>query len=203
MSKVKINGLILASGYSKRYGKTNKLLERYKDHTIIESVIDTVVKSELFSKVIVITQYETVEKLCYQQKEWAEIIEVINNPSPEEGISKSIRLGVMASKDVDGYMFLQGDQPLISVETLSMLVSAFKEETSRIIVPVYGDAYGSPKIFSKDFRDDLSQLHGDVGGKQLIEGHKNKVVEVVIERPYENVDIDSKKDYVELENWAK
>jgi molybdenum cofactor cytidylyltransferase len=66
----------------------------------------------------------------------------IANPSPEAGISRSIRLGLEAAEEqprLAAVLLLLGDQPLVKVETMRRLIQAWQEGVGPVIRPRYGD----------------------------------------------------------------
>ena len=189
----KIGAIIMASGFSKRFGHKNKLLLPIKGKPLIEVVVSQLLGSGLFSPVVIVTQYDEIEAI-YKDNSDASLV---RNRAPEDGITTTMKLGIKAIDYVDAYMFVPGDQIGLTIDNLEMIVEAFEKNRNKIIVPSYGGDHGSPKIFPTVYRDDLMNLQGDVGGKQLINKYLDKLVCVDLPREG-NLDIDTEACYKKI-----
>ncbi len=170
----------------------NKLLMNYKNKPIIQHTLETINKCNLQEKILV-TKYKQIEtigkKLGYK---------VVTNENPQKGQSESIKLGLLHSKESEGYIFFVGDQPLLKEETINKLINTFKEYKTYIIIPRYEGKNGSPVIYPSIYKEELLKLQGDKGGKQIIKtSSKIKYIEVDKESL---LDIDTEKDYENLIN---
>ncbi len=184
--------IIMASGNSVRFGEQNKLLCELNGKSIFETVLDTVLNSDVFSEIIVVTQYREIMEICSKHKN----VNVVENLNSSVGISESIKLGVKNTPSyIDGYMFIQADQIYVSKETLRKLCFKFKENENHIIVPVYNNESASPKIFSKKYKDELLLLEGDNGGKDVVKKNISSVIKLNIENDYEIKDIDFEEEF--------
>lgn len=185
-----IGAVIMASGFSKRFG-TNKLLARYKDKTLIEIIVDTVTSSNVSQTIIVYNDIK-INQIIKSHK-------TIYNSHSDKGISESIKLGCNYFEDMDGIIFIPADQPLLTSATINKLMNKFNNEKNKIIIPKYNEHLGSPVIFPKKYYKDLLELSGDVGGKTVINKYPCDNTFVYIENNYENFDIDTQKQYEKLE----
>lgn len=189
----KIGAIIMASGFSRRFGHRNKLLMPIKGKTLIETVVSQLLESGLFSPVVIVTQYDEIEAIYKDNSN----VSLVRNRTPEDGITTTMKLGIETIDHVDAYMFVPGDQIGLTIENLETIVEAFKKNGDKIIVPSYGGNNGSPKIFPAVYRDNLMRLQGDVGGKQLINKYLDKLV--CIDLPREgNLDIDTEACYKKI-----
>lgn len=186
-----VSGIIMASGLSKRMGQC-KLLMKYKDKTIIEWVIDAVEKSALSPK-LVITGNEEIKNLAVKRN-----LSVVLNERGEFGQSESIKLGVLSSKEADGYAFIAGDQPFISSGFLNELIEGFENQIDKIIVPVCKGIRGNPVIFPKKYREEFLRLQGDVGGRVLLNKYKEYIQFIEIKDKKFLKDVDTNEDYERL-----
>jgi len=101
----------------------------------------------------------------------------VTNPTPEQGISRSIATGVGSLPDTsEAALIAVGDQPHLTAEGIATLVRAFSPGS--IVVPRYGDHRGNPAIFDRRFFPELLLLVGDRGGQQVIAAHHEAVIEV-------------------------
>lgn len=183
--------IILASGYSKRFGNTNKLLMPLKNQSVIELTTAHLLDANVSSHCIVVTQYDLVaERFSHDSR-----VQVVMNDEADQGITASIKKGIRACEGASGYLFLPGDQVCIQSSTIKKLVEVFENNPDRIIVPVYQGSYGGPKIFPSSLKEELLGLKGDSGGRRLIGDHCEMVLEVPIANVNENRDIDTYEDY--------
>lgn len=183
-----MNGIILASGFSKRMGE-NKLLMKFKDKTIIENVID-IVKSSNLNKAILIARDEKVINIGKEKK-----IETFKNEYAIIGQSFSIKIGINNSKADEAYMFFCGDQPFIDKDNINKLIEVSNRNKDNIIIPRVNGIFGSPVIFPFFLKEELLELNGDIGGKYIINKHLDKILYVDIENKLFLKDIDNKEDY--------
>jgi molybdenum cofactor cytidylyltransferase len=101
----------------------------------------------------------------------------VTNDAPEQGISRSIAIGLGALADTtEAALIAVGDQPHLNADGIGELVRAFSP--GRIVVPRYGDHRGNPPIFDRRFFPELLRLTGDRGGQAVILSHPEAVIEV-------------------------
>ena len=191
MVNVGVTGVIMASGFSRRM-KTDKLLLKLGNKTLIERVIDTCLGSKL-SEIIVIYRTDEVKRLIDQFK-----IKSVLNSNAHEGQSASVKLGIQnTSSSTRGIMFIVGDQPYLDSDTIDLLISEFNNE-QKIIIPQYGEKSGNPIIFPREVFDDFNALEGDVGGREVIKKNLDKVLYVQVENKLAGKDMDTFEEYEKL-----
>jgi len=96
--------------------------------------------------------------------------------------------------DVDGCMFVMGDQPLCRRASMERLLDAFIQEPELVVRLSFRGQGGSPVIFPKRLFPQLSSLSGEQGGMAVLRGQKNLVRLVEAECSAELWDCDSKED---------
>ena len=103
-------------------------------------------------------------------------VNFVNNDRYEEGQGTSLAAGISAvSPKAKGILFLLADQPFVCPEMMNRISDAFLETGAPI---VRAGANGHPVLFASDFREQLLQLRGDSGGRQIIEKMKNKLLTI-------------------------
>lgn len=172
----------MAAGNSSRFG-ANKLLYEIEGNPLVQYSMEII--SQLpFEQKIVVTQYPQVEQLAKRLG-----LSWVRNENPELGISHSIHLGLEKQGDMDGWMFLVGDQPWLCRETVEKLLETFRESLRGIAAVRCGENIGNPVIFSRAYKKELEKLSGDRGGKKILLLHREDV-EFVAAKPEELVDLD-------------
>lgn len=187
---LKIRPIILASGYSKRFGE-NKLLYTINNEPMIFHIMNELsilAKENIVQTPYVVTQYEEISKLAKEMK-----FHTLWNESAENGISESIKIGVSEDYTSDAYMFLTGDQPYIKAEVISSYIAGYLISKKELGCVTYNLTWYSPTIFSKKHRNELLSLKGDIGGKRILKNSPDDVFLFNVD--FESVkDIDTKKD---------
>lgn len=177
----KIGCVIMASGFSKRFG-SNKLMADFHGVPMIQKALDAT--EDLFAHRVVVTRHESVAALCRMQN-----VDVVLHNLPQR--SDTVRLGLEAMPDMDACMFLPGDQPLLHRETVSMLLENWQENPDRIIRPAYEDNEGSPVLFPAWAFPELKNLPDGRGGGVVIKEHIHEVCRVSVANPFELADADT------------
>ncbi len=185
-----INAIIMASGFSRRMGR-NKLMLLYNGKPLIDNVIDHIEGSGL--EIFLVSGNEEVLERGRLRN-----INTIYNSKADEGQSESVKAGILNSPECDAYMFFSGDQPLLDEDTIRLLTETSLENPGFIIVPVFKGRKGAPVIFPKRFREELLELKGDTGGREVIKNNPGSVLLVDVKDDSMLMDIDTKEDYMDL-----
>lgn len=186
-----MNGIILASGFSKRMGK-NKLLMNIGEEVILQRVIREIKKSDI-SNIILVAREDNVIKIGMEEQ-----IEVIKNDFAINGQSQSIKLGLTKVDSNKNFMFFCGDQPFIDSQSINKLIAGSINFKDNIIIPRVNCQTGSPIIFPKKLKSELVALEGDVGGREVIKNNNRKIKYIDIDNYLFLEDIDTMEDYNKL-----
>ena len=188
-----ISAILLAAGQSKRMEGSNKLLFKYKNKTLINYILKSLVKSKV-NKIIVVLGYESkkVKIATLKNKK----ITFVTNSKYLKGISSSIKCGLKKiSKKNIGFLIAHGDMPLVSKKIFNTLCSALKNKNKEIFVPVYKKKVGNPLAFKYSMIKSLKKIKGDRGAKKLIRSNKSKVQLVKMKSKSILIDFDQLKDF--------
>ena len=186
-----IGCVVMAAGNAVRYGD-NKLMAQFQGKTIMEHVLEAV-PSDRFTKVCVVTQYDEVEDLAGRYG-----FLCIRNERPQDGISRTVRLGTRALMDeCDAILYLVSDQPLLRRESLEKLLDCCLCYPDHIVCASWGGKRGNPCIFPRKYYPELLSLQGDAGGSTVIKAHKEALLLCETGRE-ELADVDTKEDLLRL-----
>ena len=123
---MKISLIMLAAGNSRRFG-SNKLLyeiggEPMYRHilTQLECVCRELTRRGIRSHITVVTQYEAIAATARTAGAG-----VYYNVHPDEGISSSVKIGLLANETSDACLFTVADQPWLTADTILSLVDTF------------------------------------------------------------------------------
>ena len=187
-------GIILAAGSSKRLGRPKQLL-RVKGRSLIERVVNAALASDLDRIVLVLGyQHEDISRHLARQTDISRLKVVINRRY-REGLSRSLCTGLNEVMNTHpSVMFLLGDQPLVNSSAINDLLTAFRNSTKDICVPVRDKDRGNPTIFSHKFYDSIMRIQGDSGGREIIGSNLAFVHAFPTQNPAYFFDIDSEAD---------
>lgn len=189
-----ITGIILASGFSNRMGK-DKLLIEIEGEKTIERVINACIKSKL-DKIIIIYRNEKIKHIADRYG-----IKAIQNNKAYKGQSESMKIGIRNTGKKNSYMFIVGDQPYLDSDTINRLIKEYKDSKSTIAIPYYRKKRGMPLILSNIYRDELLNVSGDKGGRDVIKRNLSDVHIVNIDDEKIGIDIDSIEDLNRLRSF--
>ena len=183
--------LVMAAGNGARFGE-NKLSVHLGNRTLIQRALDAI-PADVFSKVVVVTQYGQVEEAARQRG-----FSTVRNEHPNWGVSHTILLGTQALQDCDGILYLVADQPLLTASSVRQVVLAWTEHPDTIACAAHNGRRGNPCMFPKDLFPELMALEGDRGGSQVIRAHPERVRLVEVPEP-ELTDVDTLETLEQLQ----
>jgi molybdenum cofactor cytidylyltransferase len=198
MEKKPTAGIILAAGMSTRFGRPKQLL-KLKGKYLLEWVLDAGLESKLESLIIVLGHESQKIHRTLGKKAQLPSLEVVINQRYQEGLSQSLRAGLLRVRQRFGsVMFLLGDQPLVNSKTIDYLLEQFWRSEKDICAPVYQGEKGNPTIFSRLLFDRLLEIQGDIGARNIIQAYPERVLYVELKDPLFFSDIDTKKDLEDI-----
>ena len=186
--------VVLASGKGKRF-EENKLLYEIGGRPLIAYLLNTLLT--ISDICVVSTIHEEVEevgkKLGYRVAMHA-----------EESLSDSIRYGLSLLKEDCATVFVQADQPLLSLVSIMRLIKAYRRDPEAVWRLAYGGRKASPVLFPPKYFGSLQKLEGEEGGSALFKKEKDIRVESVDALfPWELWDIDRKEDLLHFEDMIR
>ena len=203
--------VIMASGLSRRFG-ANKLLADFCGQPMLCRAFAATATPGIATR-IVVTRSEEVQALCRAQG-----VPVLLHCLP--GRNDTVRLGLSALleqlPELNGCMFLPGDQPLLRRETVEAMTECFcrvqpcPAETEREIFRLGAVAendptplVGSPVLFGSSFFRELLTLPENKGGNVLLKKYPAQVRTVCIADSAELLDADTPQVLQQLEALAR
>lgn len=187
-----ISAIILAAGMSTRLNKRTKQLLPLGEKTVIEQVVD---------KLLTVNVDEIITVLGYRATEIEKLLKgrditVIYNPDYELGQSTSLVQGLEGiEQNCTGILCMLGDQPLTRVSTINKLITEFKNREALIVFPQYKQQRGNPVIFSAELKEEMSQVEGDKGARQLLVKYQKYTKAIEVNDDGVITDIDTERDY--------
>lgn len=164
MAELRIGCLVMAAGSGSRFGR-NKLEAVIDGKTLLRRALEAVPREE-FACVTVVTQYDGAAALA---EEFG--FAVVRNDRPEDGLSRTVRLGTEAMASCGAIMYQVADQPLLERDTVRRVVAAFRARPECIVGLSHDGVRGNPCVFPQRFFPELMALTGDTGGNAVIRAH--------------------------------
>ena len=170
-------GILLAAGFSRRFGPSNKLLQTLPDGR----QIGLAAAENLIQAVPL-----TIAVLRPDNKELAELLqnaglEIVFCHAQEmaDSLSTAIRYSAnfvdnSSNKTSAGYVIALADMPYINPLTISKVAQEISAGAA-IAVPTYQGQRGHPVGFSVRFRNELEQLSGDEGARSILKRHADEI----------------------------
>ena len=180
-----IGCLIMAAGNASRFGE-NKLTASFAGKSLFSLAL-AAIPADTFARVTVVSQYPVL----LQEAEQAGF-HAIRKDRPDDGISRTIRLGTEAMADCAGILYMVADQPLLRQETVLRIVQDWRQHPGCIVGAAHNGHRGNPCLFPARFFPELCALEGDRGGSSVIRRHEDALRLVEAAEP-ELSDCDTKQ----------
>lgn len=189
-----ITGLVLAAGQSKRMGRPKMLLP-FRNKTVIESVLNESLQSNL-DKVLVVLGGDR-ESICKQIQSLP--VETCFNPDYRQGMLSSVQAGLRnLPAETDAVCLILGDQPQIQAAVIDQLIKVFDKSKQNILIPEFNNRRGHPVLFSASYIDEIFTLNQNIGLRELMQRHRDDILELNIQAPEILEDLDTPEDYERL-----
>jgi molybdenum cofactor cytidylyltransferase len=188
-----IRGILLAAGYSKRFG-SNKLLQSLpagspEAGTPIGLAAAKHLLEALPESIAVVRP--RAQKLARILRDAGCNTVVCKNAG--DGMGTSLAAGVRSTSDASGWVVGLADMPFIRPETIRTVAKALHDGAA-IAAPSFQGRRGHPVGFARRFYEELSSLHGDNGARQFLEQHPEWVKVFEVDDPGVVRDIDEPSD---------
>lgn len=180
---MKLGLVIMAAGAGTRFGG-GKLTAEFRGAPLYRCALSAVPEG-IFEAVVVVSAIREI----LEEASARGFLPVVND-RPEDGVSRTIALGLNALGAVDGAMFLAADQPLLTAGTVKELAETFLAHSTDIVAPAAEGRRGNPCLFPAEFFPDLRALTGDQGGAGIIRAHPKRLRLVEVP-PEELLDADT------------
>ena len=192
----RIGAVILAAGYSSRMGAFKPGLH-IGDETVISRLVGSF-RSAGISDIVVVSGHNRQELLSLING--LEVTESYNEKYPE-GMFTSIQAGVQKTdKALRGFFLIPVDCPLLEAETIDLLVSNIRDDSS-FVVPCYRGKKGHPLYIPMKYRDEILNYDGNGGLKAITDKYDDQMIRIETGRESTVLDMDTPAAYEELKEF--
>lgn len=157
-----IGCVLMAAGIGRRFGG-DKLQAELGGRTLVIRAMDAI-PPEL--ETVVVTGSAAIADEARLRG-----FPVVWNDRPQEGLSRTVRLGTEALSACDAILYLVADQPLLQRDSVRRVLDLYEEHPRCICAAGREGRHGNPCLFPQKFYGELSSLSGDCGGCAVIAAH--------------------------------
>lgn len=154
----RVTVVLLAAGLSRRFGPEDKLLADVGGKPLAAHAADTI-GTIGFGSLIAVCSSDPVAELLAERG-----FLIVRNDRPEDGQSRSIRLGIEAAGEAEAVLIALADMPFVSVRHYRRLLAEHDDVTASSL----GGVGMPPALFGTARFDDLHRFSGDQGAKALL-----------------------------------
>jgi molybdenum cofactor cytidylyltransferase len=177
--------ILLAAGLSSRFPSGNKL------------------EAEFLGRPVGLHVVTALEGVCFKERfvvadgcgpDFGSHYRVIHNDAPEQGMARSVRMGVECAKTADAKAVLiaLADMPRVTATHIYRLLDA-ADSNDAVVASSDGNHPRPPALFGAGQFDFLLSLEGDEGARELVRSGKH-----VVTAPAELIDVDTPEDLERL-----
>jgi molybdenum cofactor cytidylyltransferase len=173
--------ILLAAGKASRMGVggPHKLLAEFAGIPLVRRSAERAISSGADS-VTIVTGYrhEEIEATLAGLD-----LHLTHNPDFASGIASSLKQGFSAPAPsrADGVLVMLADMPNVTADDLMTLIDAFRSASGQAIVRAASrEKRGNPVILPQSLNEQVIQLEGDVGARQVINSCGLAVIDVDI-----------------------
>jgi molybdenum cofactor cytidylyltransferase len=192
-------GILLAAGFSRRFGSQNKLMQTLADNDIIAVHAAKNLLTAVPVSVAVVRQDnpELATKLIHVG------MVVVHCPPHKTEMADSLLIAIEAASAIEreagntlsaGYVIALADMPFIQPATISRVADAIRHGAD-IAMPSYQGQRGHPVGFAVKFHNALTQLSGDEGARAIIKSHAKALTLLETDDAGVVTDIDTQEDF--------
>lgn len=183
MSDTPVGVLLLAAGFSRRFG-SDKRLHLIAEKPLLQLTIEAITASELPLRVCLRGADDPVLELVQTLG-----AQTLMCDRSEEGMGVSLAQGIARCQDWHGALIALGDMAWVRPATYGKLAAELRP--GYIVAPQTGGKAGNPVGFSAEYFGQLRELTGDKGARALVERHRAQLKLLEVNDPGIFRDLDS------------
>lgn len=190
-------GILLAAGFSRRFGAADKLLQILPDgRPIALAAAENLIKAIPLTIAVLRPENTALANLLENAG-----LKIVFCSSQEtemaDSLSAAVRYSAQFSESSVGFVIALADMPYIKPDTIEAIAHATNAGAA-IVAPVYQGKRGHPVGFCAKFRNELEQLTGDEGARAILKRHADQIELLECNDPGVLADIDTPQDLTTL-----
>lgn len=185
-------GLLLAAGFSRRFGQQNKLLHPLADGQQVALSAANALIQALPNSVAVIRDHSSA--LVHPLKSLG--FKLAYCETQHKHMSDSLKLGIATAQSefpqMSGVVIALADMPYIQATTIERVAQHLGQ--ARIVQPMLHGQPGHPVGFARDLMPELRFIEGDQGARAVLHAHSAEIYRFECEDAGILKDIDTPAD---------
>lgn len=187
-----IHGILLAAGSAQRFG-AQKLLHALDDDTPMAVAAARRLLAVLPDAIAVVRSDTPNVKAALRRVG----MRVVENPAAAQGIGTSVACGIAHNLAADACVLALADMPFLKASSITAVCTAL-QDGAPLAAPRYQGRRGHPVGFTRRYFDELLQLEGDIGARQVLARHARQLHAIDLQDPGVVRDIDTVADLRDL-----
>lgn len=193
---MKMVGILLAAGLSKRFG-SNKLLFNIENQPLVRRTACCLLNAGLADLMVIVGHQAD------------QVVEVLTNLPVRCLINQQYQLGRMSSvhvgwenlpDDAEGVLICPADLPLLEVMDVQKIISAYQRSHKSLIIPYFNQQRGHPIIISAEHRQAILNYLPRGGCRSFIADHPQLVQPLEMDSSNIITDLDEQQDIDLIKN---
>ena len=186
-----IVAVVLAAGTSSRLGRPKQLLE-LDGVPLLRHVASRALASTVDRVIVVVGAGGDEVRSALDGLD----LDIVENADYATGQSSSLIAGLVAVREqADAIVVLLGDQPGIDPAVIDRALDARRSQGAGIVMAQYGSDRGHPVLFGREHFEELAQISGDQGGRDVVRRHAKRLLLVDGGSDRIPADVDTWSDY--------
>lgn len=186
-------GILLAAGFSRRFGTANKLLHNLPDGRAIAIAAAEHLITALPVSVAVVRADNTILSDALKALGFHVVYCDANASLMADSLVMAVQYASTLSLTTKGYVIALADMPYIAPTTIQAVANQLSH-MGGIVIPTFEGKRGHPVGFSANYHDALLRLSGDEGAKSIVKTHADAVTLLACEDAGILADIDTLAD---------
>jgi molybdenum cofactor cytidylyltransferase len=196
--------IILAAGESTRMGRPKALLPDPDGRPFVVRLAGTFMAAGVPHVIVVGGSQAAAISAALDAAHFPIKPVVVTNPNPELGQVSSLWVGLDAAERAGAKAVLVTlvDIPMVRVETVDRVLSAWQERRAPIVRPAFDGRHGHPVLFDRSIFPALRSAPLDEGARAVVHAHAAEITNVDVDDEGCVTDVDTPADYQKLiEGW--
>lgn len=185
-------GILLAAGFSRRFGQHNKLLHPLSDGQQVALSAANALIQALPNSIAVIR--DRASALVHPLKSLG--FKLAYCETQHQHMSDSLKLGIVTAESefpqMSGLVIALADMPYIKATTIARVAQHLAH--TPIVQPIFHNQPGHPVGFASDLMHELRLIEGDQGARSVLQAHSAEIFRFECEDAGILKDIDTPAD---------
>jgi molybdenum cofactor cytidylyltransferase len=186
-------GILLAAGFSRRFGSADKLLQTLPDGRAIAMAAAEHLITALPVSVAVVRSDNPPLSHALKALGFHVVYCDANATEMADSLVIAVQYASALSTTARGYVIALADMPFIAPSTINEVANQLSLG-AEIVIPTFQGKRGHPVGFSANYRDALLSVRGDQGARSVIKQDDDKVHLLACEDAGVLADIDTPDD---------